>query len=274
MDLFECRGYFDAQIFDGYNFASSAWVLNAVKGQLDLANPKVSLMNKGTRRRMMYVSPGYEPAYTVLRVGPTGQIFLAGQQSKDTLNSKYIRDVISLHEPQGVAIITRRLPAGPSNNPGWAIPVVLETTFGDYEIRSDNEDQNSQITQHGSWELTLPSNSAIQEHDTVAILGRVFYVFETFNESGLRGAHATDRSDDRYNFVYQALTGEAYDPAQLKNVKTFINYNVTGELTPYEEIQGSDSVITTSKMKLMILKAWIGIIPNLNDQIIYASHQS
>lgn len=269
MDLQQSRGYFDAQVFDTYDKNTQAWTLNAFTGQLDLANPKVSLMNKGTRRRMLYVSPGSEPVTGVIRVGPTNTIFLAGQQSKDVFRADYLRDVISLHEAVGPAIIQRRQPVGPPQNPGWAVSSLIETTFGDYEMRSGSENQETQITQWGSWEVTLPKDSAVQEHDTVTINGRTFFIFVIFNDSGMRGCHATDRGDDRVDVVYKSLTGSGYDATTLKQTKTYDNYNVTMEITPYETMQDAGSTTNKIRMRAMIKKTWLGPAPKMNDLITY-----
>jgi hypothetical protein len=269
MDLAQSRRYFDAQVFDAYNFVGSSWNLAAFKGKLDLANPKVSLMNKGTRQRMLYVSPGQEPTSSVIRHAPTAQIFLVGTQSKDDYKGAYLRDVIALHLVQNTAVLHRRAPVGPSNDPGFAVDAVIENTFADYEFRSDNEDQQNQINQWGSFNLFLPSSSSVREHDTLVIEGRTFYIFDVYNDSGTRGAHATDRPDDRVNFVYTVLTNTSYDPAQLKPVQTTTPYNVTGEITPYTQQQDSNEVINKTKIKVMIKVAWIGVVPKLNDLVTY-----
>jgi hypothetical protein len=269
MDLMRSRGYFDSASFDAYNFGASDWNLAAFKGKLDLANPKISLMDKGTRRRMLFVSPGQEPTSTVIRCAPTGQIFLIGQQSRDMLRGVYYRDVVSLHEALGAATINRRAPTGPSNNPGWAVSSLVESTFADYEMRSDNENQQDQVTQWGSFNITLPSDSTIQEHDTLTVGGRTFFIFEVYRDSGFAACRATDRPDDRYDIVYRSNAGSVYNTATLVAAPSYTDYNVTAQLTPFKDIETEDSATTREQLKVMIKGTWIGVTPKLQDAITY-----
>jgi hypothetical protein len=271
MDLSQVRGFFDAKVFDAYSFQFASWSLAAFSGQFDLANPKVSLMDKGTRRRMMYVSPGQEPPSSVIRESATQQVFLVGQQSKDTFKGAYLRDVISLHLIRNTAQLWRKAPTGPSNNPGWATNTQIETTFADYEFRSDNENQIDQINQWGVYNVSLPFDSSVRMHDTLVIDGRTFYLFDIFFDSGMRGVRGTDRPDDRVDFVYTTVGASDYDPSTLKPTSATVNYNVTGEITPYDIQQDNSTVVNRDRLRVMILKAWIGVTPKLNDTITFDS---
>lgn len=269
MDLTQVRGRFDDLVFDAWNFGSSSWVLKQFSGKLALADPKISLMSKGTRRRMLYTSPGSEPTSTVIRCGTTNEIYMVGTQNKDSLLNTYYRNVVSLHYGIPGAVVTRKVPTGPSNNPGWAVLTNTLNTFADYELRSDNENVEMQISQWGSFDLTFPAGSDVQRHDNLTVDGRTFYIFETAPQSGFVGAKATDRPDARVNIVYTTLGASVYDPATLTNNQVATNYNVTAFIEPYDEQQDLNSTIVKDRIRLMILKSWIGVTPRLLDKITY-----
>ncbi len=269
MDLTEVRGRFDDAVFDAWNFGTSAWDAAAFKGKLALADPKISLMNKGTRRRMLFGSPGSEPTSSVIRCSTTGEIFMVGTQNKDNLFAKYYRNVASLHYGIPGAIISRYAPAGGSGDPGWMVLASSQHTFADYELRSDNENVEIQITQWGSYDLTFPAGTSVQEHDIVTVDGRSFYVFESAPSSGFVAAKSTDRPDARINIVYKVVGAGSYNPATQTVTAGETSYNVTAFLEPFEVKQDANSNITKSRIHLMILRAWIGVTPKLLDKITY-----
>lgn len=269
MDLTQVRGRFDDLAFDAWNFGNSTWTLLAFTGKLALADPKVSLMSKGTRRRMLYTSPGNEPPTNVIRCSTTGEVLMVGTQNKDNLFNTYYRNVVSLHYGIAGAVLTRRVPTGPSNNPGWMILTQTLNTFADYELRSDNENIEAQIQQWGAFDLTFPAGTDVQRHDNLTVAGRTFYIFETAPGSGFMIAKATDRPDARVNIVYTVIGAPVYNPATLTPTTTFTSYNVTAFIEPYDAQQDSNSTIIKDRVRMMILKTWIGVTPQLKDKIVY-----
>ena len=266
MHLSEVRGRFDGQDFAAWNFMTHAWDAASFKGLLALADPKISLMNKGTRRRMLYTSPGSEPTSAVIQCVPTTEQFMVGNQNKDIRFGVYYRNVVSLHYALSSVLIDRYLPAGPSDNPGWMTLQSTQQTFGDYELRSDNENIEMQINQWGFYDLTFPAGQDVQRHDIVTMDGRTFYLFDSAPSSGFVVAKATDRPDARVNIVYTSLGASSYDPVELAPVIAKTSYNVTAFVEPYDQQLDGDTSIVKDRIRLMILKGWIGVRPKLNDQ--------
>src|SRR5690606_19106717 len=126
--------------------------------------------------------------------------------------------------------VYRRAPVGPSNNPGWAVETLLESTFGDIEMRSVNENEDDLLTHRGHFFLTLPGNSSVQRNDLVLLSGTPYYVLEKYSDASLISCRVVQHGDLRENIVYRDFVGQTYTNNQA--ALNFTNYNVTARVGP------------------------------------------
>ena len=92
----------------------------------------------------------------------TGEIFMIGAMQPDAHDNTHYRNIYSMTIPNGVATVYRKAPAGPANNPGWAVQDTVETTWADVELRSLNENEDTALIHHGHFVVTLPINSSAE----------------------------------------------------------------------------------------------------------------
>ncbi len=269
MDLSQAAAYFDLQSFDEYDFGVGDWNLSTIVGQLKLADKFVAIWNRPTRNRMIYVDHNNEPTSSVVRVSNTGDILMLKTPQRDTHANDHYRTVIGGHLAAGVAVVKRLLPVGPPENPGWAVEATILTTFADVELRSVNENQDRELLNYGHFFLFLPANSGLQDHDTVELNGKEYYVLETYKDSGLDAARATSKPDERVNMVYTSVGVETYDPNTGENTSSTTNYNVTGKLTVKRIEEQENSDIPRTVVEVMIRKPFIGLVPKIGDKITF-----
>ncbi len=269
MDFRQVARYFDRQYFDVYNFSTSAWQLNAFKGQLKLGDTFVSIWNRPTRKRMLYCAPGSVPTGSVIRVGNTGDIFMVGTGQGDTHDNSHYRQIYGLHHSSGTAAVNRKIPVVTLGIRGWAADTLIQNTFADVELRSVNEGQTTELTNYGHYFMFMPSDCPVQKHDTVGLNGVTYYVLETYLDSGYRTCRVTESPDERVNFVYTSKGAQSYDTSTQTVSSTDTNYNVTGKitLTGAEDIQNSQ--IEKNKIRVMLLDSFISFAPKVQDKLTY-----
>lgn len=270
MDFRNSARFFDRQDFDAYDFTAGAWVERAFKGQLKIADQFISMWNRATRKRMLSTVGQNESLVSpVIRVSGSSDIYMVGTFQRDFASNNYYRLTANIQHVKGAAVVRRRAPTGPSNNPGWAVNSVVTSTFGDFELRSADEDQDRHIKNYGSFFLFLPSNTDLQRQDTVDIGGSTFMVREVYPDSGYMCARATVQPDDRIDILFVSVGTPSYNVATQTVVSNDTTYNVTGKVVPEENSDNENSLVITNRLKLMILKSWIGVVPKTNDKIIF-----
>lgn len=269
MDMVQAARFFDLQNFDTYNFTSASWQLNAFQGQLKLADVFVSIWNRPTRKRMLYCNPDSLPNSTVVRVPNTQEIFLLGTGQADTHANAHYREVYGLHRSAGVAVLNRKTPVEVLGVRGWAVDATVQTTFGDVELRSVNENQDAELINYGHFFMFLPSNCPVVKHDTVTINGVVYYVLETYTDSGYSCCRVTSSPDERVNFTYTSKGVQAYNTATQTTSGSDTTYNVTGKVTPMlvEDIKDLD--IQKDHIKLMLVDSFISFDPKVQDTLTF-----
>lgn len=269
MDITQAAKYFDRQKFDAYNFGASAWVLAAFTGQLKSADTFVSIWNRPTRKRMLYTAPDQVPTSTVIRVPTTGEIFMVGTSQKDSIMDTSYRVVCGLHRVAGVAQVNRKTPVEVAGVKGWAVNALVRNSFGDVELRSVNESQDRELTNYGHFFLFMPSDEALQRHDTVTLNGATYYVLEVYPDSGYITARVTANPDERVDFTYTSKGVETYNPATQSVSSADTLYNVTGKITPVSSEDVPNSEILKERVNVMLLESFISFEPKVADKLTY-----
>lgn len=270
MDIVRAARAFDKQVFDEYNFATSSWELETFTAQYKLADVFLSIYNRPGRKRMLYCAPDQIPTKSVVRVPSTAEIFLVGNVQLDSYANTMYRAVIGLHHAAvGPASVSRMTPSVSAGIKGWATSTLVRNTFADAEMRSVNERQDEELTNYGHYFLFLPSDENLQRHDTVTIGSKVFYVLETYVDSGIIYARATIRPEERVNFVYTSVTGESHDVATQTTTETTVTYNTTGKVVPLAAEDIPNTEVLSQWIRLMVLDSFISYTPAVNDRVSY-----
>lgn len=265
MDIAQAAKFFDHPDFENYDFSSGTWI-DAFSGQLKLADKFTTIWNRPTRKRNLYTAPDSPPTSAVIRVIETGEIFMLGTGQHDVFQGGATRVVYGLHKTKGVAT-HRRLTPTPGG--GWATNELVQVTFGDVELRSVNENQDVELQHYGHYFMFLPSNSTVEDGDTVELDGLVYTLLEVYPDSGLVAARVSAKPEERVNVVYTVVGPSVYDPNTRTNTPTLTPYNVTAKIEPLSEseLQGEYS---NAAIKFMVESKFITVSPKINDRITYS----
>lgn len=270
MDIVRAARAFDKQVFDEYNYTTSSWELATFTGQYKLADVFLSIYNRPGRKRMLYCAPDQLPTKTVIRVPSTGEIFMVGNVQQDSYQNTAYRAVVGLHHSAvGPASVSRLTPAVTLGIKGWATSSLVRNTFADAEMRSVNERQDEELVNYGHYFLFLPSDEDLRRHDTVTIGSQVFYVLETYIDSGIIYARATIRPEERVNFVYTSVTSESHNVSTQVTSETTVTYNTTGKVVPLAAEDIPNSEVLSQWLRLMVLDSFISYTPKVNDRVTY-----
>lgn len=275
MDIVKAAKYHDRQGFDTFNFNTQSWTPNAFYGQLKISDSFVSIWNRPTRKRMLTCAPDQAPASSLIRVASSGEIFMVGTLQYDSNTNVAYRVIGGLHKAAGPAVLKRKAPTGPANNPGWAVESTILNGYADAELRSVNENQDTEIENFGHYFLFMPKDTPAQLHDTITITDiqtnriKTYYILELYVDSGYLCGRATAEPDERTNFVYQVIGPAVYNPATQTNTPVVTSYNVTGKVTMVGQEDLAQNEILSKTIKVMILESFIGPLPKINDKIVW-----
>ena len=268
MDIGQAANFFNKDRFDAYDFVSKLWDIGAVEGKLKYAPESFSVNDLATRKRMLFTVPGMSPNSSVIRAQNLDQIFLVEGEKGDLFNNEHYRSMYNLHQAMGAAEVWRRAPVGPANDPGWALSTKIEDTFADVGFDRVPTDQERVVHQYGLHTVYLPSDSQVARQDTVVLLGKIYFLFDVYQEQGLMVARATVRPDPRRNIIYRVITPGVYDPVTMTPGSTSTNYNVTAQIDPIDMSELSEMNILKDSIKVLIDVLWIGVTPKINDEIV------
>jgi hypothetical protein len=268
MDLFQVSAYFDSTHFLVWDFDAQTWV-QGFEGQIKRADNFVSIWNRPTRKRMLYAQIDTNIESSVVKVEATGEIFMLGSSQDDAHLNKGYRKVLNAHEAYGSAVISRKQPTLVGGVRSYAEDIVVETTFGDYELRATDRLSDDRLLGYGEYFLFLPSNSTVRDLDTVLIGGIRFYVYEVYKDSGFVTCRATSKGDDRIDFQYVSLGSPTYNPSTQTVTPTETVYGSTGRVIPNKSNIDSSSTVAVKSLKIIFREDFISYVPKPNDFVIF-----
>lgn len=267
MDLFKTSKYFDTTKFLEYDFLSSSWVDRGFIGQVKKADNFVSIWNRPTRKRMIYSQVDVPLTSTVVKVVGTGEILIVGSSQDDVHSSKGYRRVYNAHEAFSTAEVRRKTSPIVGGKKDFAVDSLVETTFGDYELRATDRLKDEVLLGHGEYFLFLPSNSSVSDLDEVIISGHPFVVYEVARDSGLVSCRATSKPDDRRNFVYKEIVADVYDPSTQTFIPTFESYNSTGKVLSVEDKIDYERDENKEEYMIVIRNEYISYVPKVGSKV-------
>lgn len=267
MDIRQAVRFFKRDQFESYDFATKTWTAGHFVGQLKYTPESFTVNNLASRKRVLFTAPESRPSSSVIRCTTLGGIYLVEQEQGDLFNNEHYMSVYNVHEARGTAVVTRRAPEGPAEDPGWAVETVLEETFVDIIFDRVTLDQIHTVNQHGIYTIQLPSDSKVDQHDVIEHNGERFFVFDSYYEHGLRTVRATNRADPRRDAVYVSVGPAAFNPLTSRVEETETEYNVTLQVHPLSLQPSEDSNVLHDGVRILIPTDWIGVTPKTDDRI-------
>lgn len=269
MDFTQVAAYFNRDNLDHYDFTTGSWVLGSFPAQVKQSDGFISIWNRPTRKRMLYTAKGVSIPSSVIRVPSTQEIYMVGHSFGDSHRDTHYRTLTGLHQSAGTALHYRKTPAENAGIKGWAVEVLVKTTFADGELRSVNESQDNRLLNYGNYFLFLPSNTDVRRHDTVLFQGTTHYVLEVYHDSGMVCARSTVEPDARVNFVYQSMGSSSYNPNTQTAGVSYTSYNATGIIKPAEVKDIKSSEVTRNRITVRLLESFISFQPKIGDKVSY-----
>lgn len=270
MELGDVAKHFDKTNIDVYNELISEWENDLILGQFKLADDFISIFNRPTRRRMLFLHPdAYEKIsqFSLIREAKTGFLYIFGEPQYDLADSAY-RVTLPLHKVVSQTTITRRATTGPSNDPGILGDTVLPASYCDIELRTlSNEGDTDQsiYEKHFIW---LQKTVDLIKGDILVFLGETYKVLSVYKDTGFTGARITNEPDSRETYTYRQRSGDpTYVPLTGAYTLNYNDFQISAELEGIES-ESDDGNITFDVLYTVLIEySLIGFTPAIGDAI-------
>lgn len=226
--------------FEAFDETALAFVPTTVRGRVSLVDRFQSIYNKPLRRRTLFHAPGMAiPASRTVRNTLTGAVYLLGQERTDArpdLGAYHCDTVLHLvtdtgdSTAAGLTEVRRRVPKGPSTNPGWLVEEVVAQHYADFEFRTSSREGDTVDLKVGNFVVHMPRHAQLKRNDFLVIHGRQFRVVDAFPDSGFMLSRVDEEADSRVDLVIHHGTGRVYDKTLGRYVENAVSYNVTAEV--------------------------------------------
>lgn len=266
--------------FDAWDSVTKTFVPRGFKGRLDLTDRFLSIYNRPTRKRQLYVKPDEVlPQSLVFRHPSSGDVYIIGQERQDarfdvTDGDTYIKmAMVHLVTPKidgssGLAVQTRKVPKGPADNPGWLVDEVLAEDFLDVEFRTNTAETGVYDNKVGNFYAWTTLNVEARQYDFFLLNGKNYRVVDSFPDLGMRGLRLDQEGDPRINLVITSITS-GYDPVEHEYTDVEANFNVTAVIPEYNELAGWADNKISSSVTVVIDFNHIGFEPKPNMKVTY-----
>lgn len=221
---------------EAWDPTTESWVPDAFKGRIDLTDRFLSNFNKPTRRRMLFCAPEVEfPDSLTIRHPGSKDVYILGAPRQDARRG-VVYDKMTILQlatdvpggSGGYATITRKVPQGPANDPGWLVDTIYAKCFVDTEFRTSSDEDETHDVKTENFLIYLPASVEIKAWDFVTLHGNKYQVIDSFSDSGFMSGRIDERPDTRINFVLNVEGDKHYDQQTRQWVVAKTNYNVTG----------------------------------------------
>lgn len=263
--------------FEIYDEETEKFVASDFVGRIGPTDRFLSIYNRPTRKRQLYVSPEQEiPPSLVIRHALTGAEYILGIGRMDARGdvdegNPYVT-LCMLHDVSstgsGRARLYRRAPLGPPENPGWLVEQELAHTFLDLEFRTNASESgtlNNKIPNFYAW---CPATISAQEWDYFELGGKRYRVVDSFMDAGMVGLRLDQEPDPRLDFVIQTKE-QVYDNIRHEWVDRLETYNVTGIIPRDEDISKWARTTAINTIDVVIKSEHIGFTPLPEMDILY-----
>lgn len=266
--------------FDGFDAVTREFIPNSFQGRIDLTDRFLSIYNRPTRKRQLFVKP-YEPlpASMVFKHSATGQTYILGSGRMDARGdvndgNPYVM-LCMVHQvtenfigSSGVCKHKRKMVAGTPADPGWLIDVEVDETYIDLEFRTSSSDSGTLEEKIQNFSAWMPLVSEVEQWDVIELHGKTYRVVDTFVDIGMRGLRLDQEPDPRINLVVHARD-RVYNPVTHEFEDTVKDSKVTAIVSEDSELSTWASNRDSSFVTIIIKKNHIGFEPKVNTQISY-----
>lgn len=221
---------------DVFDEDTQTFVPAAFTGRISLTDRFLSNFNRPLRRRMLFYSPSstIPPSYTI-RHPDTLDVYLIGQRREDTNRGNDYHAMAVCHmvtdegpnSSAGLATLTRKVPQGPADDPGWLVETEVGRHYIDIEFRSSLNDSDLHQQRMESFVMWINKGADIQNYDFVELHDRIYRVTDVYPDSGFLMARINHEGDYRVNLVVRVSDSTSYDHDLERYVSTPVDYNVT-----------------------------------------------
>jgi hypothetical protein len=268
------------EVFSGYDRATKTFVERAFEGRIDLTDRFLSIYNRPTRKRQLYVSPSENlPDSYVFKHPSSGDVYILGQERQDARHdvergSTYVKMIMchvvtpKLDGSSGLAKQMRKVPQGPPENPGWLVEEEVTETFMDIEFRTSSAEQGSYDIKIENFYAWTPITVDADQQDFFLLNGINYRVVDTFTDLGMRGLRLDRETDNRVDFVI-TVSEKVYDLETHKTNTVKTSYNVTGIIPDNTDVSKWGDARAASSIDIVIEEAHIGFPPKPNMTVQY-----
>lgn len=257
--------------FHGYDSITEEFQDNSFSGRIDLTDRFLSIYNRPTRKRQLFVKPDEPlPESGVFKHPSTGEVYILGSGRKDARydvedGNPYVM-LCMIHlvtETQnggsGKSEQYRKLPQGPAEDPGWLVNTKISDTFMDVEFRTNSSEAglyDSKIANFYAW---VPLITEVKQWDFLVLNGINYRVVDHFTDMGMRGLRLDQEADPRVDLVV-TVNKRVYDQEEHAFINQKTPYNVTGIIPDNQEL-ASWGTNNSSSIQVVIEKDHIGFKP-------------
>lgn len=274
MELSRVAAYFDKTQIDVFDDAAGLWIEAEVTGQFKLADDFISIFNRPTRRRMLFLSPDeYDKMKnnSLIREPVTGLLYLFGEPQFDLLEDPY-RVTLPLHKVLLQTTVTRRATIGGAGDPGVLVDTALTPVYADIELRTLADDGDTDNSLHSKQFIWLPKNADVVAGDVLVFDGITYIVQVTYQDTGFLGARITSEPDSRVDFTYRQRTGDpTFNNSTGVYTPNYSNFFISAELDSIEEESDDGDIVSDTLYTVFIEYLAIGFTPNIGDAMVIDS---
>ena len=268
------------EVFSAYDKATKTFVEKSFEGRIGLTDSVLSIYNRPTRKRQLYVSPSENlPDSLVFKHPSSGDVYILGQDRQDARHDvaggeTYVKMLMchlvttKFDGSSGLAKQMRKVVKGPADNPGWLVDEEIDEDFLDIEFRTSSSEAGSYDVKVENFYAWTPITVDAQQQDFFQLNGISYRVIDTFTDIGMRGLRLDREADNRGDFVITVLE-KAYDRDNHKTTTVEKNYNVTGIIPDNTDVSKWGDARAASSIDVVIEKAHIGIVPKPNMTVMY-----
>lgn len=222
---------------EAWDPVTESWVPNFFVARIDLTDRFLSNFNRPTRMRMMlHDDQAVFPDSRVIRHPGTHDVYMLGTTRKDARKGvPYVGLTLCRLATEipggsaGYATITRKVPQGPSSDPGWLVETVFAKTFVDTEFLSSADEVGATDLRIERFNAFMPLSAQAQQWDFLTLQGVRYRVVDTFADSGLFATRLDREEDVRTDFVLTVSGVRTMNRATHQWDSTpEVAYNVTG----------------------------------------------
>lgn len=182
-------------------------------GRLFRIDRFTTIYHRPTRRRQITFPPGSPmPSSRVVKHASTGEIFILSDSVRnDAVNNVVYERIVSAHLAMapsgGLGTLLRPTITGAGDDPGPADLVEICKLYFDSELRTTQNEPDSEEVATGHYFLTLPNSQTVLDDDWLVFGQQYYKIVEAYPDSGFLMARAVKENYNLVTITYYLNTG-------------------------------------------------------------------